>query len=347
MDEQSTNTEAVQESTEHVTEVPAELQGLPEDIVKETMEKAGVETKEESGTAEADSDNKQVAEESKDDDEDVLPDTQIPYKRFKAKVDRVKELEAELKELRGKIDKGAQNNFIPVQPKETPKNSLPQQPLDDKTVAILKEATKQSAMQISGMTQDDVDALEYLEDDDPRVAKWKYAQDMARNTVMNNYQRLRKSQEENVNRFISNHKAAVADYNAFVQTEMSSKDFENVKNYAVNDFFNNLPDNAKSVIAESYARIERNTASPQDIFVIKNYFTEAKRSYQNGTKKPGKAATSKVQQANALPRASQVNGTSGEAGAVTEETLAKMLHDMPFEKIPKEYQDMLLSGRIG
>ena len=49
-----------------------------------------------------------------------------------------------------------------------------------------------------------------------------------------------------------------------------------------------------------------------------------------------------MKQAAAMPRAGQVDGSSGDDGAVTNETLARMLRETPWDKIPDSYKNLML-----
>lgn len=97
-----------QGASEDSVTIPAELDGISEDIAKSIMEEAGMSTEPEEGngevqdddtqqsaTAEADSDTKHVADDVLD-----VPKTPIPYTRFKQVNDKLKAAEAELEKLR-------------------------------------------------------------------------------------------------------------------------------------------------------------------------------------------------------------------------------------------------------
>ena len=139
---------------------------------------------------------------------------------------------------------------------------------------------------------------------------------------------------------------AVMDYNTFAQKEAAEHDFKEVQNYAINEFFEkNITKAEQPIIAAAYQRIERNVASPQDIMLIKRYFTDAKNAYrsQQGNKPGGNTGRSnRLKQGKAFPRSSDIDGAGTDTGSVTNDTLAKMLEEKPFSEIPPEYQKMLL-----
>lgn len=107
----------VEDSESDIDDVPAELQGLSEEVIKEIMAEADNEDYEpepekddEHSTAEPDSDNKQSKE-----TEVVLdrPKQKIPYERFKNEVDKNKNLKDELDKLRAELEQykaGTANN---------------------------------------------------------------------------------------------------------------------------------------------------------------------------------------------------------------------------------------------
>jgi hypothetical protein len=203
------------------------------------------------------------------------------------------------------------------------------------------------AMRMTGISEETVKSMEFMDESDPRLQTWNTAKNMARASVFSKIQKERERQIEVNRRIIAEHNQNVLEYNKFAQEQMAEPDFENIVAYAKKDYFDKLKPHVQNVIASAYARIERNMGSPQDTVLIEDFFTKAKNEYRslNGggstSKTNEKKVTQKVRQGQAFPRSGEING-SGNDGNVTVDTLARMLETTPFEQIPEEYQRKLL-----
>lgn len=332
--------------------IPEELGGIDEDIAREIMTEAGYDgnSTDDNGndnTAEADSDNKQ---------NDVLPNQRIPYKRFKQQVDKNHELEAQIEELKKQLNSAGNNPpQMNVRVSQPPTNNAQQaqqtaQPttppiINAEVAEQLKQAIVSEAMRMTGMSQEDVEATEWLDDNDPKLATWKTAQKLAENSVMNKLYAARNQQAEQARRQLAMHNENVLRYNAFAQEQASKPHFSEVQNYAINEYFSKQDKSDQNTIAMAYQRIEQNTASPQDTMIIKNYFIAAENDYlrtHGNSVKANNNTVNKIKQGKAFPRSLNIEGAGSDPGAVTIDTLEHYLDTMPFEKIPKQYQDMLL-----
>lgn len=334
--------DAGNEPEEEKPEIPAELAGLDEGIAREAMEEARRQAKE-----------AEQPEDQPEQQREEIPQS-IPYSRFKQKVDEVTKLKEEIEALKAAQPQASQEKLQaqpaaqapipqPVQPQKMP----PQFTLDDANVAAIKKAIQDEAAGMAQLTKEDIESLDYMEDSDPRKMRWQYAQEFARAKIINEITQARQQQFLEAQRFLAEHRASVEDYNEFAERETKEPDFEAVRSYAINDFFSALPRAEQPVIAGAYQRIEQQTASPQDIYLIKSYYAQAKAAYraaqQPAASKPKKQ---KMEQAKTFPRSQQVRGTSSPDGGVTEAQLRTMLNETPWEKIPKQYQEMLLTGKI-
>lgn len=68
-------------------------------------------------------------------------------------------------------------------------------------------------------------------------------------------------------------------YNQFVYREQSAKDYRQVRDFAIREYIYSKPLTERGEIANAYARIENDIASPNDIWLIIEYFTDAKGEY--------------------------------------------------------------------
>lgn len=349
--------EETQESaTEEAKEpIPEELDGLPEDIAREAMAQAKQESAAQKDAAEnepeangdQDTENKPVGEGLEE------PQQKIPYVRFKQQVDKSHELEEQLNAYKKKFgDLSAQQAPPPAQQVSQQQTApqlqqaTPQQSqirITDDDVKIINQAAAKGALQLTGMTQEEYDALEYADDDDPKKQRFKLALDIAKNNIVRGIEQEQMQRAAMAQQFLAVHKQTVDDYNSFVQQAMQEPDAPAIKDFATNEYFDSMSPARKNTIAASYARIERNTASPAEIELVKTYYAEARDAYH--AKHPRAAQqppNQKISQAEKMPRADQVSGTSGGDKPMTEATLRQMLNDTPWDKIPEKYQNILL-----
>lgn len=334
------------EGTEPAEEtIPPELDGLDDaDIAKEIMAEA-------KGMEEPESEPEETPAEPKI---EGAPGP-IPYPRFKQEIDKGKSKDAEIAKLKEELEKLRKQPQQPMQPPVQQPMQTPVQPtpqpmpqagnvmLTEENINLINQAIEQEALRLSQMTKDDLDSLEYMEDTDPRKQRWQYAQEMARGTVFARIRNAQQAKAEQARQFLQAHNAAIAEFNAYAEQQTHEPDFEGVKEYAVNEYFKGLPGADKQVIAAAYARVERNVASPQDIYTVKNYFAQAQRAYrsQHPLQAQQSNKSNKMEQASSFPRSSQVSG-SGDAGSgVTVASLEKMLDEMPWDQIDPKYQKML------
>ena len=130
-------------------------------------------------------------------------------------------------------------------------------------------------------------------------------------------------------------------YNNYVAQQQAAENFNAVQRYAETDFFNAQTDIDKQIILESYARIRNNTASPADVMVVQNYFSRAKSAFESGQPQNLQPKPKTKPAPNNFPRTNQINGTNGGVG-VSQAALAEMLQNKSWNKIPPNYQKMLL-----
>lgn len=340
-------------------EIPEELAGLPEEIAREAMEKAAEAEPKETEEDETDEQSETSVDESASAEkkqDDVLPNQSIPYVRFKQQLDENHKLKEQLKQLQQQANN---NNQAPMQqpamaPGNQPLQQTPmQQPAQQAPVITadvtkqIEQAIKMEAMRMTGMSEETIDSMEFMDENDPRLQTWNTAKNMARASIYSKIQKERERQIEVNRRIIAEHNQNVLEYNKFAQEQMAEPDFENIVAYAKKDYFDKLKPHVQNVIASAYARIERNAGSPQDTVLIEDFFTKAKNEYRslngggNNSKTNEKKVTQKVKQGQAFPRSGEING-SGNDGNVTVDTLARILETTPFEQIPEEYQRKLL-----
>ena len=324
-------------------EIPAELAGISEDSAREAMAQAKAQTAKEAPAEDA----ADGAVEEAAEDAAGLTGQKIPYVRFKQEHDRKKELEAQLKDLSSEVER-LRAQQAPPQPQQAPQVQQPR--ITPEATKQLNAIVRQQALQLTGFSKEDVDALSYMDDDDPRREQWKTAVDVARTQVIDGVYKMQQQRAAYAQQFMQVHNASVADYNAFAAKEMQEPDYPQVLQYAINEYFTNGISKAEQpAIAAAYQRIERNLASPGDIALVKRYFSDAKAAWKaaNEADAPKSQPLAKAAQAEQFPRAGKVQGAADAGGNISAATLDKMLSEKNWEDIPDKYKRMLLSGELG
>lgn len=334
--ETTKNVDAASESQEDANTIPPELEGIDDDeIVKEVMAEAkGIPVEE---------------LEPKEEPADPAAPSAIPYVRFKEKVDEGKAKDAEIAELKKQIEAFKKQQTPQyqapapqVQPAPQPQGVQAPFQLSKENIDIINRAINEQAQAMAQLSKEDMDSLEYMEDDDPRKQRWEYAKEMAKGQIFDRIRQAQAMKVAQTERFLQAHRQSIADFNAYAQQASQEPDFEQVKDYAINEFFSALPTQRdKEIITQAYARVERNSASPEDMYLIKNYFAQARAAYRAQHPLRTNQKQKKTEQVT-FPRSGQVNGAGDAGGGVTVASLEKMLNEMPFDEIDPKYQKMLL-----
>lgn len=344
--EESVQTSAEENETENEP-VPEELEGLSEEVARETMAEAAklAEPKEKEELP--------TAKDEQQDDESIIKTGSIPYARWAQKLDENNKLKAEIEEYKKKLnaaqsvpqpanDAGARPATPPSQQYSTP---MPQIDLSPEVMKQIDTIKKQEALRMSGLTQEDLDGMEYMEENDPRKARYQFALKMAETNVMNRIQQAQMEQMRHAEAAVRAHNASVKAYNEFATKEMSEPDFDKVKKFATEDYFYGRTPNEQTIISSAYARVESQMATPAEVLLVQQYFTDAKAAYRQSQGKAQNASVNpmqKVNEAKSFPRAQQVKGSSDNETDVSIGTLEQMLKERPWDEIPPEYQKMLM-----
>ena len=334
--EETPATETASESNveESQPELPEEFEGLEEFRDEIMAELNGGETGENTG----------------EEGGKIPAGQKVPYERFKQVNDERKALKAEIEEL-----KKARENIPQSQPQPAPVTQQPQrqQPIMRTAPALpaspqikmtpelakaFKNATDELAMQMTGFTPEQVKDFEFAEDGDEQAEYWKTTRNLAANEIQNRVQQFRRAQEMQRQQFMQEHAAAVQSYNEYAKAEMSAPDYKEVLAYTTGEFFESLPPAQQQALANSYVRVERNIASPAEIFFVQTMFERAKAAYHNQKGKTQKQENprQKTEQAKTLPRIDRLNGANGNnaSGLLTVRDLERIIDETDdFDKI--------------
>ena len=296
----------------------------PSDTNEEPMEE------EQNATADADSDNKQVAEN--------VPNN-IPYARFKQENERRKAAERELAELRARYA-----NPVPVQKAEQTV-SLEEPTQKEVMQAVTEEAIKR-AKNALGLSDEDVENLEFSDDFNTRMQFQTMVQRES-NAILEQARRnaeARIAQENQVNE-------TNAAFNKFVEDFQLLADADDRWKFISEERFLQLPVFEQGAIKSAFERLQARQATPGDYFLTMNYFERASKEYDARRKpsvqaKPPANAATKIKQAQALPKAPSVQGAMSTSGMTIDDIVELM--NKPgsegIDKIPPELWQKILKG---
>ena len=185
--------DAAEEQQEQKEAIPDELAGLSEDTAREIMQEAGQdEGTEDEGEEQDEAPDESHAEQDSDNKPEEaapLPNTKIPYARFKQEVDKRRQLEERLAALEAQQKQVKPTGNVQQEQPQAPAQEVQQPPAPqlrftpDVQKAFDATVDKQ-AMTMTGLSKDDVDAMEYMDDDDPRKTQYQTARKYAEVAIM-------------------------------------------------------------------------------------------------------------------------------------------------------------------
>ena len=305
--------------------LPEELNGLPEDIARETLAEWKATQAQEPAAQET---PRPQTEES------------VPYVRFKEKVDEANQLKAQLAEYQRLM----QQQSVPQPPPPQPQPAPQQARITPEIAQKINAAITAEALAISNLTQKEVEELRFVDDDDAKLMQWNQAKAVAQDRVFTALREARINRQRQAQELFAAQQAAAAWCNDFAQKEMATEpNIQAIQNFAANEFFEQLSPAEKPIIAASYGRVAQNIASPADMFTVKNYYERAKAAFlarANGAKKP--AQPQRPNPAANLPRSDQLKGGAEQTNGQLSATEIEKLLEGDFTKLDPKKQKILL-----
>lgn len=328
--DQGESADVPQESGEEEP-LPEELSGLPDDIARDTLAewKASQPKEDTQGTQEPQEAPKPQTEES------------VPYARFKEKVDEANQLKAQLAEYQRRMQQQ------PVQqPPPQPQPAQPQMKITPEIAKKINDAIDAEAKLMCGLSKEELEDLEFADDNDPKLMQWNQSKALARGKVFAAIQQAQFEQRQQAQQFIAAHQAAAQFCNDYAQREFATEpNIQAIQNFASNEFFDQLSPVEKRIIAECFVHVERQVASPAEMYTVKNYYERAKAAFfarANGAKQQQQQPAQKAQQAAALPRSDQLKGTVSTNSAQLSATDIEKLLERDFTTIDPKTQHTML-----
>lgn len=363
-----------EESAAQAAEIPAELEGLtpeiaqeimaeaeaeaPEEAQQETAEEKPDETQQEAGNesfeaqkAEADSG---VKGDTKPENEEEKKPQHIPYERFRQVNEEKKARDEENARLRAQLEalqKQQQEKLAPA----APQIALP--PQDDaerqrKLAEYVTAQARKAAMQLHGLTEADMAALEYEQPEKKRAFEASYQLELvkAERQVEDHLRRQQETyQAHQIQRAQAN-----TEYNALVKKFEADEDFGPVFEFASNEYFAALSPLEQRVLSESFERTEKQCASLQDVLIVRDHFLRAQQEYRAKQQAAAQVQTvqqsaedkvkEKINKAKAHPRTDQLAGGDNDPDGISLAEIERMLDDprVTIDQIPQAYRKLLL-----
>lgn len=273
--------------------------------------------------------------------------TETAQPQYKTADEEIAALKARIDELQKQGGEVKQQQTPPpvsrpqqIQPQSQPVQIPPVQ-VTPEFMTAFKKATDALAMQMTGMTEQDVKDLEFATDDDDNLKRWNMARDFATRQVQADIQKMRQAQITQAQQFQAMQTAAANDFQTFTAREMKEPDFQSIQDFASNRLFNVLPNNAQQVIATSYNKILSGNASPAEMMLIQNYFAQAKAIFRSQNNQP-KNNNSARNAAAKLPKVdSLTDANASNYNGLTYKDLEKMIDETnDFEKLDPRIKKM-------
>lgn len=333
-----TETPAEEENQSAQVEETSESEEAEQEGAQEQGTEQGTE-EEETATADADSDNKQVAGE---------PKTNVPYARFKEANERRKAAEAELAALKAKMQaKAVPEEVAPQQAQANAETST--QP--DIMKAVAAEALRRAKAKL-GLDDEAMANLEFADDLEAKTQFQLVVQQESAALM----ERARQISQERMA-----HERGVIEtterFTEFVNEFHALPDAVERWDYIANVKFLELPEQHQAVVREAFARLQNKKGTPQDYYLAKGYFDMASAEFTAKHKPQAVVPTvpaavpnntaAKVKAAQALPKAANVGGAAAKPNMGVED-IANILNKPgadALDEIPPDILKKILSGQ--
>ena len=345
-EESAEQSEVSQDGAEQQEQIPEELAFLDEPYRSEALKE--LKEYQQSQT------QPQEQEQKPQSTENQLPPAQAQPQP--QQVDEMTALRNEVAQLKAQVQRYQQFQPPQVQQPQPQPQRQPQPEFSKQDMDLIKQSIHNRALQISGFTQTDLDSFEWADDDDERRERWKFAEEAATRDVWNTVYRVKDDYERQRARVQQELETSRQSFNAFVTNEQKEPDFQQVVNHSMNDFFKKLDPQAKNVVSAAYWKIEHDSktprreewlATPQDAWIVRNYYQNAKADFRSSQQKAAPKAKAKTTPPPNLPKIDQAQGTTGTTDAeISMAELERLINAGDDSKIPKKYLDYMNKANV-
>lgn len=215
------------------------------------------------------------------------------------------------------------------------------------------------ALHISGMSKEDVEGLEYTDDDDADKTRFENAKAIARNSVLTDLNNRYVQMEEQRQRQIYEQQQSVADIQNFVKEIQSVENYQTIADYVTKDYINTLPPMQEDVVRQAYLKADKGVSTIQDNMILRSFWNNGLSAYQeaNNTSNQAQPSISKAKvdkinnnmtQKNKFPRVGQVSNYSGSAKNEiwTIDRCSQLINSGQLDKIPANIKEQLMRGYL-
>lgn len=210
---------------------------------------------------------------------------------------------------------------------------------------------QERALKISGLNKDEIDALEYADDDDANKMRYEQAKSMARNMVMqdvnNKYIELqnRMQYQQTMSRAIAN------DTQNFVNEIKATENYQNIMNYATGEGLNKYSPYEQEAIKTAYAKVNAGVGNASDMMVLRSFWNKSVTDFNSNNNISTKDNTTKVKEQinkkNKMPRVSQLQGSGSNKGNIwTIDKIKDALNRGAIDEIPPNIQQQIEKGML-
>lgn len=363
------------------------IPGIDDDIAKELSgefaDKADEETEEDAeavetsteeaaetaaGTADADSDNKQVdtAENKAGDGDDDEHKGTIPYKRFAEVNQERNEYKKRIAELEAKLaDKPAASPATQVMANavDDKNGAAAAQFVPDLTEEQMQKIVKIAVANAKGklkLTDEDLENMNFADGMERKVQfDTVVQQEVARiQSGIREYAQRQQSMRQQEDVFRQETEVVTRQFEEYNAKFTAYEDREARWAYISEQKFAQLPELRKQVVNDAFVRIQNHKGTYQDFYIVESYFNEANAEYektlasaasvQTDTKSKVEEVKNKITKAQALPKATEVAGNGDGDKLYTPEKIAEILNGPSdgWDKLPEEIKQKVLRGTL-
>nr|DAN19126.1 MAG TPA: P-loop ATPase protein family [Caudoviricetes sp.] len=299
--------------------------------------------------ADADSDNKQVEEQSP-------KGTAIPYPRFKQEIDKRKAAEAELAALKARMQPQVPQEPAGPITKQPPMQNQGQEQVPNKAEimkAVTSEAIRRAKSQM-GLTDDELANMDFA-DNIERKKQFDLLVQQESNEILEAGRQIAHERVEKAKRIQS----ATEQFTGFVNEFQGKPDAAERWQYISEERFLQLPPLEQSAIKAAFERLQRKQGMPEDYVLARYYFDQASAEYDAqhkaqispqqeniAAKNAAVNVAAKIEAAQALPKATQVSG-AGKTTTMSADDVARILNEPgadALDKLPPEILKKVLAG---
>lgn len=325
-------------------DVNNELEHQQNDDEAEPQENNIETTADDNSAEENNPDNK---EDNSDDKTELQEDFKALYEKAKAELDALKNNQNQ-QQNNNVINNTAQHNMQFNQGISVNQNANMQGfKITPELAQTINNLIQERAVKISGLNQDEIDALEYADDNDTNKMRYEQAKSMARNMVMqdvnNKYIELqnRMQYQQNMARTIAD------ETQKFVNEMKETENYQNIMNYATGEGLNKYYSPYEQVaIREAYAKVNAGVGNVSDIMILRSFWNKSVIDFNNNNNVTTKIKE-QINKKNKMPRVSQIQGSGSNKGNIwTIDKIKDALNRGAINEIPPNIQQQIEKGML-